>query len=166
MRELILAIALTAATQGAAAADAFEDATTAVKRRDYASAERVLLPLAENGDLRAQISIANLYLGRFWPRHYAEAAKWYRRAADQGYYAAQYELSRMQADGWGVPRDYVSAHMWLSLAIRNGYSGRGELRALERYMTAAEISEAQKRPNEWQPRPERYRIQLNEAVRR
>ena len=203
-RELILIFAMLAAGQGAAFADAFDDAMAASKRRDFASLERILLPLAESGDLRAQISIANLYVSaRVWPKQWVEAAKWYRRAAEQGsaaaqqqladmylrrqgvpfspeeaakwyrraasqgsHYHSQYELSRMYAEGWGVPRDYVAAYMWLSVAIDNGYhsgrggrwrssGGRGELGTLARYMTAAQVAEAQKMASEWKPRPER-----------
>ncbi len=39
------------------------------------------------------------------PQDYAEAAKWYRLAAEQNNAAAQYNLSLMYANGQGVPRD-------------------------------------------------------------
>ncbi len=200
MRRLILAVAF-AVTASAAAADPFDDAAAARKRQDYAGAERILLPLAERGDLRAQVSIANFYEGWwFIPKRYAEsatwyrraaeqgsaeaqhrlgdmylrrqgvpfdpsqAAAWYRRAADQGYRYAQYALSRMYADGWGVPKDNVSAYMWLSVAISSGYwggarnrpsGGRGELGALARSMTAAQLAEARKLAGEWKRQPAR-----------
>ena len=203
-RELLLIFAALAAAPGAAFADAFDDAMSASKGRDFASLERILLPLAESGNLRAQMAIANLYVStRVWPKQWREAAKWYRRAAEQGSpaaqaqlagmylrrqgvpfspeeaarwyrraanqgssYYSQYELSRMYADGWGVPRDYVAAYMWLSVAIDNGYhsgrggrwrssGGRGELGTLARYMTAAQVAEAKRLAAEWKPRPER-----------
>jgi TPR repeat protein len=49
-----------------------------------------------------------------------EAAKWYRKAADQGYSQAQYALGRLFADGRGVLQDYIEAHKWLNLASSNG----------------------------------------------
>lgn len=122
MRELILAIALAAATMGAAAADAFDDVRAALKRRDHATAERILLPLAESGDLRAQISIANLYEG-WWvlPRRHAEAAKWYRRAAEQGSAAAQHQLADMYLHRQGLPFDPGEASKWYRRAAGQGY---------------------------------------------
>ena len=47
---------------------------------------------------------------------YAQAAHWYRRAADQSHALAQFNLGMMYAEGQGVPQDYVQAHMWLNLA--------------------------------------------------
>ena len=41
------------------------------------------------------------------PQDYAEAIKWYRKAAEQGYASAQYNLGIMYDDGEGVPQDYV-----------------------------------------------------------
>jgi TPR repeat protein len=40
-----------------------------------------------------------------------------RALADQGNADAQNNLGRMYANGQGVPRDYVRAHMWLNLAV-------------------------------------------------
>ncbi len=40
---------------------------------------------------------------------YAEAVAWYRRAAGQGYAAAERNLGRMYVDGKGVPQDYDQA---------------------------------------------------------
>jgi TPR repeat protein len=54
------------------------------------------------------------------PVNYAEAAKWYRRAAEQGYAEAQHKLGTHYAEGWRVPRNYVLAYMWLSLAGAEG----------------------------------------------
>ncbi|MCP4827986.1 MAG: sel1 repeat family protein, partial [Proteobacteria bacterium] len=40
---------------------------------------------------------------------YAEAVKWYRLAADQGYADAQCNLGVMYDNGQGVPQDYAEA---------------------------------------------------------
>ena len=42
----------------------------------------------------------------------AEAVKWYRKAAEQGFAAAQYDLGRMYFKGEVVPRDYTEAAKW------------------------------------------------------
>jgi hypothetical protein len=47
---------------------------------------------------------------------YAEAVRWYRRAADQGDPAGQHNLGVMYRDGSGVLQDYVQAYMWFNLA--------------------------------------------------
>jgi TPR repeat protein len=48
---------------------------------------------------------------------YATALHICRALADQGNADAQNNLGRMYANGQGVPRDYVRAHMWLNLAV-------------------------------------------------
>jgi TPR repeat protein len=95
----------------------------------------------------------------------AEAVKWYRKAADQGYASAQWGLGEMYYAGRGVPQDYVLAHMWLNLAATalglavGGRTAFG-LAASDRdkvaaKMTPAQIAEAQKLAREWKPKPER-----------
>jgi uncharacterized protein len=54
----------------------------------------------------------------------AEAVKWYRRAAEQNYVLAQYDLGVCYAKGNGVPRDYVKAYMWWLLAAAQGNKHR------------------------------------------
>jgi hypothetical protein len=54
------------------------------------------------------------YNGKGVPQDYAEAARWYRKAADQGNADAQNNLGVMYGNGQGVPQDYVRAHMWFS----------------------------------------------------
>jgi uncharacterized protein len=45
-------------------------------------------------------------------QNYAEAVKWYRKAAEQGYAWAQYNLGFMYFHGQGVPQDYAEAAKW------------------------------------------------------
>ncbi len=54
--------------------------------------------------------------GRRIPQDFAEAAKWYRRAAEQGDAGAKHALGSAYSMGKGVARDYVLAHMWYDLA--------------------------------------------------
>ena len=62
-----------------------EDARDAYIRKDYATALRLWLPLAEQGDAQAQSNLGSLYYGgRGVPQDYAKAMKWYRKAAEQG----------------------------------------------------------------------------------
>ena len=51
------------------------------------------------------------------PQNYAEAAKWYRRAADLDYAEGQYNLGILYQQGQGVPQDYAGAVRLYRLAI-------------------------------------------------
>src|ERR1700676_4638865 len=42
--------------------------------------------------------------------------RWFRLAADQGYFLAQFMLGNMYFNGSGIPRDYARAMQWYSLA--------------------------------------------------
>ena len=73
----------------------------------------------------------------------AEAVRWYRLAAEQGYAAAQYNLRVKYAQGRGVVKDSVLAYMWLDIAGANGdESARKGQDILERDLTRAEMSHA------------------------
>jgi TPR repeat protein len=50
----------------------------------------------------------------------AEAVRWYRKAADQGYAAAQYDLGRAYDLGDGVAKDNVEAARWWQKAAEQG----------------------------------------------
>ena len=58
------------------------------------------VPLAEQGDAEAQISLGIMYdYGRGVPEDDTEAVKWYRKAAEQGVAKAQYNLGVMYTNG-------------------------------------------------------------------
>jgi hypothetical protein len=50
----------------------------------------------------------------------AEAAKWFRLAAEQGHASAQYFLGTMYDGGLGVPQDDAEAAKWYRLAAEQG----------------------------------------------
>ena len=50
------------------------------------------------------------------PQDDAEAVRWYRLAADQGYAIAQLTLGAMYLRGDGVPEDHVEAARWYRLS--------------------------------------------------
>jgi TPR repeat protein len=66
---------------------------------------------------------------------------------------AQNNLGGLYANGWGVPVDYVQAHMWSDLSTTQGYQDAAENRdVVGRNMTSAQIAEAQKLAREWTPK--------------
>ena len=79
------------------------------------------------------------------PQDKAEAAKWYLKAAYQGFALAQYNLGVMYGNGEGVPEDYMRAYAWLNLAAAQGNEGSVEAKdVLRPKMTANQIARAQK----------------------
>ena len=88
------------------------------------------------------------------PQDAAEAVRWYRLAAEQGFARAQNNLGVMYTNGEGVPQDNVEAHMWLNLSASRSSGADRERsvatrdRVAER-MTPANLSEAQLRAREW-----------------
>jgi hypothetical protein len=112
-------VVLTAA--GSAVAGSLEDALSAQKHGDYATALRLYKPLADQGDASAQYSLGTMYeAGQGVPHDYGEAAKWYRRAADQGDAYAQNNLGAMYEAGQGVPQGYSEAAKWYRKAADQG----------------------------------------------
>jgi uncharacterized protein len=80
------------------------------------------------------------------PLNYGEAAKWYRRAAEQGDGEGQRNLGVMYGNGNGVPQDYVEAFKWSNLAAAQGNAGGKRNRDyIVNFMTPEQIAEAQQR---------------------
>jgi TPR repeat protein len=82
--------------------------------------------------------------------NYAVALKLWLPHADQGHAEAQNNLGVIYANGRGVPQDYVSAHMWFSLAADHGFErGRTSYERLAKRMTPDQVTEAQRLTREW-----------------
>ena len=95
---LLGAIIFAIAVVNAANAGPYEEAIAANARGDYASAMRLLRPLAEQGHADAQSSLGDMYaLGWGIPQDYPEAVKWYGKAADQGNASAHTTLGSCTA---------------------------------------------------------------------
>jgi TPR repeat protein len=58
--------------------------------------------------------------GQGAPQDLAEAARWYRLAADQGHAKAQYNLACLYGTGQGVPQDHAEEARLLRLAAAQG----------------------------------------------
>ncbi len=90
---------------------------TAAASGDVASLER----LAARDIPEAQTALANLFdEGRAVPRDYAQAARWYERAAEAGDPEAQYKLGWHYENGFGVPRDSTRAYELYQMAAESG----------------------------------------------
>ena len=90
-------------------------------RSDSAAVARLTRPFAEQGVVRAQSLLGNLYIsGLGVPQDDAEAVKWYRLAAEQGQAGAQEILGLLYEKGRGVKQDLVQAHAWYDIAAVRG----------------------------------------------
>ena len=141
---------------GSAIAGPFEDGQVAFKRDDYAEALRLW---GQSADARAQFSVGQMYyIGQGVLRDNAQADAWYRKAADQGFAYAQFDLGAAYEDGHlGVPQDYALAHMWFNLAsspATNTDLRQMAVRSRDKVaakMTPEQIDEAQRMAREWKP---------------
>lgn len=95
----------------------------AFRRGDYDRAFIEFKALAEGGDKYGQYNLAVFYtddsLGV--PQDYAQAARWYRRAAQQGHVEAQFKLAVMYIYGYGVPVDRHKTIYWFFRSALEGH---------------------------------------------
>ena len=126
-----------------------EDGIAAYRSGDYATALRILRPLAEQGNAAAQLNLGSMYAhGQGVAQDYREAVKWYRLGAEQGNSTAQVFFGLMYSQGQGVVQDNLRAHMWLNLAASklsgNEALGAAEGRKMiEKRMTTEQVVRAQ-----------------------
>ncbi|MFN3397081.1 MAG: tetratricopeptide repeat protein [Sulfurimicrobium sp.] len=110
---LILAIALNAAAAPNEVEKEFERGAAAHRMRDYQTAFKIWLALAEKGQVDAQYNIARMLQdGDGAPKNAGEAAKWFRKAAEQGDKESQYYLGLMYLRGEGVTANEKEAQKW------------------------------------------------------
>lgn len=80
-----------------------------------------LLIAAKQGDPLALFEVAARYSeGRGVDGNFAEAAKWYKMAADKGFAPAMYRLANLYENGSGVERNVETARHYYELAAEKG----------------------------------------------
>lgn len=134
--------------------DKNEVALALINQREYASALKILTPLAEQGNARAQSSLGAMYgHGDGVAQDFAEAVKWYRLAAQQGNSTSQSNLAAMYGTGDGIEKNYLRAHMWFNLAAISGNQEAVKGRNLTaKLLTPEGIAQAQQMARECQQR--------------
>lgn len=111
---------------------------------------------AELGDPQAQFSLGYVYYKagqdpnvQGVSRDFRRAARWFRRAAEQGHTGAQYNMGVLHLHGHGVAQDPVMAYAWLRQAERQGHANSAQLVALLRGMLdQQQIEEGERRAME------------------
>jgi uncharacterized protein len=92
----------------------------AYKNKDYKTAQKIWLPLAENGNYEAQYGLGLMYQnGSGVLKNHKEAIKWYRLAGEQEYLPAQSKVAFLYDKGQGV-QDYQNAFKWHQLMAERG----------------------------------------------
>lgn len=115
--------------------------------QDYKEAEKWFRLAAQQGYASSQSSLSVMYLNR---SDYKEALKWVQLSANRGHAPAQVNLGLMYYNGQGVTRDYVRAHMWVSLAALQGDPNAMNSRdIIAKKMSPAQIAEAQRLARDW-----------------
>ncbi len=96
---------------------AFTDQAGDLSALPEALGSKALRDAAAGGDANAQFVIASRYLdGKTVERDFAEAADWYRKAADQRLAPAQYRLGTLYERGNGMAKDIAMARKWYAEA--------------------------------------------------
>ena len=112
---------------------------------------------AIKGQVEAQETLGGLYFfGKGIAQDFAEAAKWFRKAAEGGDAQSTYLLGYLYEDGKGVPRDAMQAHMWSNLAASQLAGEEAERVAKVRdfiasKLTPDQLAKAQELARNWQP---------------
>ena len=99
----------------------YDEGKAAFDQRDYATALKEWMPLAEQQNSAAQYYLATMYEnGRGVTKSYSQAVNWYRKSAEQGVSMAQFSLGEMYDEGRGVIQDYSQALKWYRKAANQG----------------------------------------------
>lgn len=110
---------------------------------------------AEAGEAAFQAYFGYLYLNGSagLPQDYEQAFKWYHKAADQGYVAAQYNLGILYDEGLGVTQSHEAGYFWLTLAAQaSGKQDYAERRDRAGFtLSLAQTDELKKRAASWKP---------------
>jgi hypothetical protein len=86
---------------------------TSFDRANYATALKIWLPEAKQGDPQAQTYVGEIFeKGLGTEADYQAAATWYLKAAEQGYSPAQINLGQLYEQGLGVKHDMRAALNW------------------------------------------------------
>ena len=95
----LLALTFLFLFSGSVFADDYQDGNDAYNRKDYKTAYKLWLPLAEQGDAKAQEHLGTMYAkGTGVPQDDKEAVKWWRLSAEQRNERAQFNLAMMHDD--------------------------------------------------------------------
>ncbi len=131
-------------------------ALDAANHGDYAMAASLWQALADQDHGPSQYNLGQMYYaGKGVPQNFAEAVKWFSRAAQKGVPGAQLSLGVAYALGRGVQPNLTEAYKWLKLSMEGFATEKDRMEALKARemivarMTSEEIAEAEKETRDW-----------------
>src|SRR5271167_4477511 len=132
LKHAIVTIFLMSSFVAPAAGEPLGDGVAAFVRGDYGAAMLNFLPLAYQGDAKAQNYLGDIYYeGLGVPRRDDLAAQWYLKAAKQGFRKSQTALGTLYFGGSGVPQSYPKAiQWWRKAAVQGGPRAQNSLGTL------------------------------------
>ncbi|NQU61556.1 MAG: sel1 repeat family protein [Rhodospirillales bacterium] len=105
-----------------------DDDPTRIKMAAAVAEIEALIPKAKKGDVKVQYQLASLYYrGKYGPKDFGAAFKWFSRAAEKGHTGAQYAVGAMYAKGESVPQSYFRAAEWYKLSANLGHNVEAQL---------------------------------------
>ena len=118
-----------------------QQALDAKDRGNFATAVKIWVPLAKEGNAVAQNNLALSYWnGEGVPQDLRTAEKWYFLAAEQGHGEAQHNVANL----YSLSGRKVYGHMWANLASLQGIKRSERLREqIAKKMTRSQIKKAQ-----------------------
>lgn len=132
-----------------------QPAFDAIKAKDWAGAEKFLLPKANNRDPRAQFLLGAEVYGNKESKLFdlKKAIPLIKDSAERGFARSMLFYGIAYADGAGVPKDMVEAYKWTALASRRRVPEAGPfLAAMAKDMTADQIERAKAAADKFAPR--------------
>lgn len=124
LARILIVIAACLLSTSPSMADTWDDAVAAHLAGDDATALRLALGLAREGDARAQGLVGFLFLhGNGVQKDRDQALRWYRLASEQGDAAAQSNLCAALFDGNTAEGNLDEAVHWCRLSAAQGYDG-------------------------------------------
>ncbi len=107
---------------------------------------------AEAGNAQAQNELGEvLYAGKQGaPRNPVQAAKWFRKAAEQKDPVAQYNLANCYERGHGVPKHEAEAYKWALVSAAQGNTrAKATVSILELLLSQKEIADGKQWASNW-----------------
>ena len=115
--------ASSALAQNAQYAPENEEALSLLREGKFDEALKIIIPLAEGGDARAQSNLSTIFDRGFGVEPDPEKAhEWAQLAAQQGFVPAMYNLAVMYGQGRGVEQNQQEAVRWLTQAAEQEYA--------------------------------------------
>jgi hypothetical protein len=112
-----------------------------------------LIEQANSGDAKSQFVLGLMYdygVGVAGAKDEVQAARWFRKSAEQGYMQAQYNLGLLYDKGEGVPKDVAEAYFWMSGASVSDEKVRATRDRIGETLTPEKRLEIQERSRKWE----------------